>query len=204
MDNASSAHNLRSVSEASTTIRVGDLASLVPSWARSLRATNRSPKTLTTYVSATHQLIAFLASHGMPTDAAKVRREHVEAFIEDVLARCRPATASNRYRGLARFFASLVKEGEIRVSPMAQMKPPHMPEEPVPVLGDDELRRLLAACEWRGFEERRDTAVVRLFLDSGMRLSELANLARRGPRPRPGRRHCGRQGTSSEGVPLRQ
>jgi integrase len=56
------------------------------------------------------------------------------------------------------------------------MKPPHVPDEPVPVLGDDELRRLLAACEGKGFEERRDMAIVRLFLDSGMRLAELANL----------------------------
>ncbi|HEV2759325.1 MAG TPA: tyrosine-type recombinase/integrase [Acidimicrobiales bacterium] len=59
---------------------------------------------------------------------------------------------------------------------MARMKPPHVPDEPVPVLGDDDLRRLLAACEGKGFEERRDMAIVRLFLDSGMRLAELANL----------------------------
>ncbi len=176
MHNARSTDNIRCVSEASTTTTVGDLAGLVPSWARSLRATNRSPKTLTTYVGAANQLIAFLATRGMPTDAANVRREHVEAFIEDVLARCRPATASNRYRALARFFIYLVEEGEITDSPMARMQPPHVPEVPVPVLGDDELRRLLAACEGRGFEERRDTAIVRLFLDSGMRLSELANL----------------------------
>lgn len=49
---------------------------------------------------------------------------------------------------------------------MVRMKPPHVPEEPVPVLGDDELRRMLAACEGKGFEERRDMAIVRLFLDS--------------------------------------
>ena len=59
---------------------------------------------------------------------------------------------------------------------MARMKPPLVPDVPVPVLGDDDLRRLLAACEGRGFEERRDMVIVRLFLDSGMRLAELANL----------------------------
>ena len=164
------------MTETSTASSVGHLASLLPGWARSLRATNRSPRTLETYVSAVNQLIAFLGEQGMPVAAAKLRREHAEAFIEDQLARCRPATASNRYRALQRFFAYLVEEGEIRESPMARMKPPLVPEEPVPVLGDDELRRLLAACDGKGFEERRDTAIVRLFLDSGMRLSELANL----------------------------
>ena len=108
----------------------------------------------------------------MPTDAATVRREH----LEDVLSRCRPATASNRYRALARFFAYLVEEGEVTESPMVRMKPPHVPDEPVSVLGDDEVRPLLAACEGKGFEERRDTAIVRRFLDSGMWLAELANL----------------------------
>ena len=73
-------------------------------------------------------------------------------------------------------FAYLVEDGEITASPMARMKPPHVPDEPVPVLGDDELRRLLAACEGKGFEKRRDMAIVRLFLDSGLRLAELANL----------------------------
>jgi hypothetical protein len=111
----------RPMCEAVTTPRVGDLAGFVPSWARSLWAPNRSPKTLTTYVGAANQLISFLAAKGMPTDAAKVRREHVEAFIEDVLARCRPATASNRYRALARFFAYLVEEGEVAESPMVRM-----------------------------------------------------------------------------------
>jgi hypothetical protein len=64
-------------------------------------------------VGAASQLIAFLAAKGMPTDAVKVRREHVEAFIEDVLSRCRPATASNRYGALARFFAHPVEDGEV-------------------------------------------------------------------------------------------
>ena len=59
---------------------------------------------------------------------------------------------------------------------MAKMKPPKVPEVPVPVLTDDDLRRLLAACEGRAPEDRRDMAVLRLFLDSGMRLWELTNL----------------------------
>ncbi len=59
---------------------------------------------------------------------------------------------------------------------MARMKPPTVPEAPVPVLGDDELRRLLAACDGTGYEQRRDAAIVRLFLDTGVRLAELTGL----------------------------
>jgi site-specific recombinase XerD len=46
----------------------------------------------------------------------------------------------------------------------------------VPVLTDDEVRRLIKACEGREFEERRDMAIVRLLLDTGMRRAECAGL----------------------------
>jgi site-specific recombinase XerD len=156
---------------------VGDLATLIPSFQRSLRAANKSPKTIATYSEAANQLLAFLRESGMPTEVAKVGREHVESFIERLVATKSPATANNRYRALTALFAFLVDFGEITVSPMAKMKPPAVPEVPVPVLSDDQLRRLLAACEGKSLEDRRDTAVLRLFLDSGMRLSELTNLA---------------------------
>ena len=46
----------------------------------------------------------------------------------------------------------------------------------MPVLTRDQLRALLAACKGSGFAERRDTAIVRLFLDTGMRLAEMTGL----------------------------
>lgn len=38
----------------------------------------------------------------MPVVVGKIRREHVEAFMEDLLARRAPATAHNRFRGPSR------------------------------------------------------------------------------------------------------
>ena len=58
---------------------------------------------------------------------------------------------------------------------MANMRPPAVPEPPPRVLTDD-LRRLLKACEGKGFEDRRDTALVRLLLDTGARRAELVGL----------------------------
>ncbi len=112
----------------------------------------------------------------MPTEVAKIRREHVETFVEDLLAKWKPATTNNRYRALAQFFKWALEEGEITDSPMARMKPPTVPDAPVSVVSDDELRSLLRACQGSGFEERRDTAIVRLLVDTGMRAAELMNL----------------------------
>ena len=73
----------------------------------------------------------------------------------------------------------------IDASPMADMKPPTVPEQPAPVLGELELRALFAACEkGRALEERRDHALLRVFIDTGAHLSEIAGL-----RLDPGGRH---------------
>lgn len=159
-----------------TAASVGDLATLIPSFERSLRAANKSAKTIQVYGEAASQLLSFLVDAGMPTEASKIGREHVESFIEHLVATKAPATANNRYRALTSLFNFLVDFGEITESPMRKMHPPKVPDVPVPVLTEDQLRKLIAACEGKTWDDRRDTAVIRLFLDSGMRLSELANL----------------------------
>jgi site-specific recombinase XerD len=155
---------------------VGDLATLIPAFRRSLRAANKSPKTIKVYTEAASQLVAFLRQQGMPTEAVRVGREHVESFIEHLVVTWKPATANNRYRALAQLFAFLVDFGEISGSPMATMTPPKVPEVSVPVLSEADLRRLLKACEGKEYEAKRDTAIIRTFIDTGMRCSELANL----------------------------
>jgi integrase len=59
---------------------------------------------------------------------------------------------------------------------MARMKPPSVPEAPVPIVSDADLTKLLKTCSGTSYEQRRDTAILRLFIDGGLRLSELALL----------------------------
>lgn len=59
---------------------------------------------------------------------------------------------------------------------MANTKPPIVPGAPPPVPSDDQLKKLLKACERKDFRARRDTAIVRLLLDCGLRREECANL----------------------------
>jgi site-specific recombinase XerD len=150
--------------------------SLVDSFRRSLLAANKSPRTIQTYLEGLTQFGAFVRAQTMPGDVRFLRREHVEAFIADLLERHKPSTAANRYRALQVFFRWLVDEDEIAASPMAKMKAPTVPETPPPVLTENQLTALLRAVEGRDFESRRDTALIRLFLDTGARLSELAHL----------------------------
>jgi site-specific recombinase XerD len=152
-----------------------EIEALVNSWRRDLRARNLARKTIKTYGESADQLIAHLAGNGVTT-AADVSREHVSDFITQLLATRSASTASVRFRALQQFFAWLVDEEEIAVSPMAKLRPPKIPEQLTPVVGDAAIRALLKACAGKEFRAQRDTAIIRLLLDTGMRLDELAKL----------------------------
>lgn len=155
----------------------GDLPVNVDSFARHVRAENLSLATLDAYVGAVRKLHQFLVDQGMPLELAGIRREHLEHFITHVLETRKPATANQRYRGIRSFFVWAVGEGEIKESPMANMKPPRIPENPPPVLREEELKALIATCEkGQDYESRRDAALIRVFFDTGGRLAEIANL----------------------------
>lgn len=141
-----------------------------------LRAENKSDKTVVTYLEALARFHAFLLEHGMPVHVRAIRREHVEAFMEHLIGTYKPATAHNRYRALSVFFKWLLEEEEIDRNPMERMRPPTVPEAQVPVLTTSQLTALLQACEGRDFEARRDTALIRLLIDTPARLAEITNL----------------------------
>jgi len=163
--------------------RTGSRAAIAPtievltrSWRLSLEAQDKSRRTLEQYLESLRLFDAFLARSGMPQAVASIAREHVEAFIADVLTRSKASTAATRYKCLRLFFGWCVDEGEITLSPMARMKAPMIPDEPVDVLTADELGRVLKVCKGTSFEDRRDLAVVCLLADTGIRRSELAGL----------------------------
>jgi hypothetical protein len=63
---------------------------LVPNWERSLRAGNKSAKTIRSYGDSARLLETFLRDSFGVTAVATITRDHVETFIEDQLARWKP------------------------------------------------------------------------------------------------------------------
>src|SRR3954451_7876286 len=146
---------------------------LLRSFARSLKARNRSPRTVQSYVEA----VRLLREHAGDRDLQHLTRGEIEDFLGDQLGQHRPTTVAVRFRSLQQFYRWTVDEELLAASPMAGLRPPAVPEEPVPVLDEAAISRLLACMSGRGCEDRRDSAIIRLLLDTGMRLSEVANLA---------------------------
>src|SRR5438552_18475215 len=69
---------------------VGSIARLTESWAISLAAENKSPRTVGGYTETLRQFATFLAARGMPTIASAVTREHIETYLVE----SRSATAA--------------------------------------------------------------------------------------------------------------
>jgi hypothetical protein len=119
---------------------------LARAWDRSLRAQRKSPNARAAYGESLRQLTRFPNEQGMPLDATKITREHVEHFIADLAERRAPATANKRYMSPRSFFVYLEEEGDIAANPMAKMRPPTIPEKPIAIIDDETFAALLKAC----------------------------------------------------------
>ena len=77
-----------------------DLATLLPDWQISLRARNRRPLTVKSYLSVARAFYAFLVANGMPTRVSAITREHIDHYLADLQTRTKPANAAKHYRSL--------------------------------------------------------------------------------------------------------
>jgi site-specific recombinase XerD len=149
---------------------------LLTSFELALRADNKANTTIKSYLEALDLFDAYLDQHGLPRVVKQIERQHVTHFKADQVARGKPTTAANRFKSLQQFFRWAVSEEELDYSPMDGLQAPHVPEVPVDAIRAEELERLFKACSGRDFRDRRDTAILSLFCDTGMRCSEMAHI----------------------------
>lgn len=145
---------------------------LLASFDLHLRAKNRADKTIKSYRDAVLQLVDRVGN----VPLGEVTKSQIEGYLVSVLEVNAPATARQRYASLVQFFKWAHAEGEIAENPMERIEPPQLVDQPVPILTIDDLRALIKACAGPSFAERRDEAIVRLFVDTGIRLGEMTGL----------------------------
>jgi integrase/recombinase XerD len=143
---------------------------MLDSFTLHLRAEGKADKTIRTYRDA----VTKLAREG-GVRVADTSRQDIERHIASLLDRYSPAYASNQFRALQQFFRWLADEEDIP-NPMASLKAPKAVPPEVPVLSTRDMDALLRTCRGRTRRDRRDTALILLFRDTGCRLAELAGL----------------------------
>jgi integrase/recombinase XerD len=147
------------------------LASLLDSWLLHLRAERKSPKTVKVYGDGVRRFLAWCKASG---SQALLDRPTVNAFITDLLDNgAEPATARSRHLSLKRFSAWLAEEEEIPRDELFGSKPPKLDVKVVPVLTEDQLSKLLKVCAGKDFRAVRDTAIIRLMIETGARAGEV-------------------------------
>jgi integrase/recombinase XerC len=152
-------------------------------WDRGLRAANHPETTRYNYLLAASQLGRYLHERSPDPDApaaaadpCAVTRAHVEAFQAWMIETRSASTALNKHKSLQQFFRFLIAEEDIERSPMGRVRQPITPQKLIPVMRDEDTRRVLDACRGKGFVNLRDEAIVRMLYNTGARLSEIGNL----------------------------
>lgn len=144
-------------------------------WSKAITAKNLSPLTRRGYLGTAKRWYQWLAAEGYDIEPADVRPYHVDEFVADVIGATSASNGAHHYRNLRVFLGWLAKRESVP-NPMAQTEHPRVPEKITPLLSDEEHMRVLAVCGGSDFASRRDAAIVLLFIDTGLRVSELASL----------------------------
>jgi site-specific recombinase XerD len=153
-----------------------DFDVLTVSWELALRADGYAANTVKAYQNAVRSLAGWLAEHHPEVGPAELDRDHVRGWLVHLRESRSSSTARGWFAGVRYFCRWLQAEGETDRDATAAIRTPAPGDPETPVLAAEELRRLLATCAGRDFTARRDNALIMLFLDGGLRLSELAEL----------------------------
>ncbi|MEU6265542.1 tyrosine-type recombinase/integrase [Saccharopolyspora shandongensis] len=153
-------------------------------WDRSLRSAGRPETTRYNYLLAVAQFARFTAEHlrgdsaaPAAADPSETTQTHAEEFQSWMIETRSAATAVNKHKVLQQFFRWLAEaEEEIDRSPMERVKAPTQPTKLVPVMGDQETKKILDSCSGKTFADLRDHAIIRIYYGTGARLSEVAGL----------------------------
>lgn len=151
-----------------------NLAVMLPSWELALRAERKSPATVKSYGDGVRAFLTWCAENGQTPVLEKAL---VNAFTAGLLESGREAaTVRSRQLGVRRFSAWLVEEGEVTTDPLLGLKAPKLDAKITQPLTDEQIKALLKACAGTDLRERRDEAIVRLMVETGVRAGECVSI----------------------------
>ena len=141
---------------------------------RALDGKNRSAATVAAYRADVGRFLEWLrATNAVALSPTDVNRLDISEYLSDLAQR--KLTGVSRARKLAairEYFRYLVDVGQLERSPAAGLETPRKEKNARPYLQTDEYSRLLSLAGGSS----RDFAILQMFLQTGVRVSELCNL----------------------------
>lgn len=137
-----------------------------------LKNRKRAHATIVAYGKDIDQLIIFLKNTGKKT-INEVTKDELNAFLTKLgKDGYTPKSVSRKINSIKTFYRFLKSEGFITEDPTIHVSHPKYEIKPPRILSKVEYRALRDACR----EDSRISAIVELFLQTGIRIGELANL----------------------------
>ena len=137
-----------------------------------LRLSAKAQRTRVEYENDLAGLLSFLAANGI-TKVTQVTLTHLKVYQAELERRGYKASTRNRKTYAIKGFFSFLREYAVVKEDIAAGLIPPLVERGEPrFLSEDEYTRLLQVCSGNA----RDAAIVELFLQTGIRLSELVDL----------------------------
>jgi integrase/recombinase XerC len=147
----------------------------VEAFLRALVGKNRSAGTLRAYGADLHQFVAWLRENdGVLDHPGQVTRADIEAYLAELgAARIAGVTRARKLAAIREYFRFLEDHGAIPRSPATGVETPKRERHGRTWLRPDEYSRMLLQASGH----IRDYAILQVFLQTGVRVSELAGLA---------------------------
>ncbi len=146
--------------------------SLLPKLVDDLKEKGRSPSTILAYRADLEQLIAYLTKKGRATPD-QVKSTDIEGFRDSLLAeKYTPKSVSRKLNAVKTFFRWMIAEKFISFNPSEEVAHPKITPSIPKFLSQMEYRALRDVIR----DDTRIAAIVELILQTGVRISEVANL----------------------------
>ncbi len=148
------------------------LSDLLPRFIQDLEIKGRSASTILAYRADLEQLVSFLREKGKGI-ASDITKEDIEAFRDTLTNKKYTAkSVSRKLNAIKTFFRWLGVEGTITKNPAEEVAHPKIQQNPPRFLAPLEYRALRDVVR----DDERIAAIVELILQTGLRISEVANL----------------------------
>jgi len=167
------------------------LVHLIESYALCLSTEGKSPRTIEWYATNLKRFARFLSDNNLSESVTEIGTGEARRFISHLQTEVKrwenhasikddKRLSAFSVQGYARtvkaFWSWLQDEGYISCNTMASLKLPKTPKKIISTFSQEQIQQMLGSIDRttkRGF---RDVTIVLLFLDTGIRLSELADL----------------------------
>src|SRR4030066_1154856 len=148
------------------------LKSLLPKFIQGLVEKKRSPSTILAYRSDLDQLVGFLMEKGKAV-ADQITSADIESFRDSLLAKkYTPKSVSRKLNAIKTFFRWLIETKHASFDPSSSVSHPKIEASNPKFLSPLEYRALRDVVR----TDIRIAAIIELILQTGLRISEVANL----------------------------